>query len=44
VYLELRLRGYEDLARTKPVYTQYLHGWRLRVMRVADEAGRRGIA
>lgn len=41
-YLELRLRTYEDLVRSKPVYTQYLHGWRLRVMRVADEAGRVG--
>lgn len=41
---ELRMRTYEDLARRKPVYQQYLYGWRCRVMRVADEAGRVGGA
>lgn len=38
-YSEIRLRSYEELARTKPVYHQYLYGWRMRVMRVADYAG-----
>lgn len=41
-YNEIRLRTYEDLARTKPVYHQYLYGWRMRVMRVADYAGHIG--
>jgi lysozyme family protein len=38
---EIRLRKYEDIvARNPAVYGRYLHGWRLRVLRVADEAGR----
>lgn len=41
---ELRMRTYEDLAKRKPFYLQYLYGWRCRVMRVADEAGRVGGA
>lgn len=41
-YGEIRVRNYEELARTKPVYHQYLFGWRMRVMRVADYAGHIG--
>ena len=41
-YCEIRCRNYEELARTKPVYHQYLFGWRMRVMRVADYAGHIG--
>jgi lysozyme family protein len=41
LYSEIRLRHYEDLVRLRPVHTPSLYGWRLRVMRVADEAGRR---
>lgn len=41
---ELRLRTYEDLARSKPVYRPYVHGWRCRILRLADEAGRVGGA
>ena len=41
---EIRLRSYEDLAAKKPVYKPYLYGWRCRVMRLADEAGRIGGA
>jgi lysozyme family protein len=40
----IRLRTYEELARSKPVYTQYMNGWRLRVLRLADESGRIGGA
>lgn len=39
-YSEIRLRYYEGLAKSKPFYTPSLYGWRLRCMRVADEAGR----
>lgn len=42
LYNELRLRSYIELARSKPIYQQYLHGWSCRVMRLADEAGRIG--
>lgn len=42
LFNEIRLRSYEELARTKPKFRPYLHGWRMRVMRVADEAGRWG--
>lgn len=41
-YCEIRLRTYEELARNKPHYQQYLFGWRMRVMRVADYAGHIG--
>ncbi len=44
LFSEIRLRTYEDLARNKPLYRRYLRGWRLRVLRVADEAGRWGTA
>lgn len=39
-YGELRLRHYEELARTKPFFYPSLYGWRLRCFRVADEAGK----
>ena len=40
---ELRLRSYEAIAQTRPAtHAKYLFGWRMRVMRVADEAGRVG--
>jgi len=46
--LELRLRWYADLAgrdeAAKKLYGSYLYGWRMRVMRLALEAGRwRGL-
>ena len=46
--LEYRLRWYEDLANrdesTRKKYGPYLYGWRMRVMRLALEAGRwRGL-
>lgn len=44
LYNEIRLREYEELAAFKPKYRPYLRGWRLRVLRVADEAGRWGEA
>ena len=44
LFSEIRLRTYEELAATKPRYRPYLRGWRLRVLRVADEAGRWGSA
>lgn len=37
---ELVLRSYIGIARNKPVYSQYLYGWSMRVFRAADEAGR----
>jgi lysozyme family protein len=42
LYNELRLRTYEEIVATKPTYRSYLYGWRCRVMRLADEAGRWG--
>lgn len=44
LYLERRERYYSDLAASKPVYKPYLYGWRCRLFRVADEAGRLGGA
>jgi len=44
LYNEHRLAVYEALAGTKPVYRPSLHGWRCRVMRLADEAGAWGKA
>lgn len=41
---ERRERYYSDLAASKPVYKPYLYGWRCRLFRVADEAGRLGGA
>lgn len=43
-YCEMQLREYEALVRRVPAYTKYHHGWRMRVMRAADEAGRLGLA
>jgi lysozyme family protein len=37
--LELRHHAYEDLVREHPRYTKYLHGWRMRVIRLTLEAG-----
>lgn len=42
LYNEIRERTYTDLAMNKPVYKPYLYGWRCRLFRVADEAGRVG--
>jgi len=43
LFLELRLRFYESLAQT-PRHLPSLYGWRMRVMRLALEAGRwRGL-
>ena len=42
LYNEIRLRSYEELVATKPVHRPSLYGWRCRVMRLADEAGRIG--
>jgi lysozyme family protein len=42
LYSELRERTYTDLARSYPKHVPSLYGWRLRTMRVADEAGARG--
>lgn len=39
-FTEIRLRHYESLVKEKPSYVKYIHGWRLRCCRVADEAGR----
>lgn len=44
LYNEIRERSYSDLAASKPVYKQHLYGWRCRLFRVADEAGRIGGA
>jgi len=46
--LELRLRWYQDLVDrdegTRAKYGRYLHGWRMRVLRLALEAGSWGSA
>jgi lysozyme family protein len=42
LYSEIRLRWYSDLVARRPVHMPSLYGWRMRVMRVADEAGARG--
>jgi len=39
LYSESRLRYYEELSSWKPLYRPFARGWRLRVLRVADEAG-----
>lgn len=40
---EIRLRSYEDIAKARPeTHSRYLYGWRMRVLRLADEAGRVG--
>ncbi len=39
LFLELRLRFYEALAREYPHHAASLYGWRMRVMRLALEAG-----
>lgn len=39
---EIRLRWYEDLAAKYPRHRPSLYGWRLRMFRIADEAGRWG--
>ena len=39
-FSEVTLRHYEELARNKPFFYRYLHGWRMRVCKLADEAGR----
>ena len=39
LFLELRLRYYEALAREYPRHGGSLYGWRMRVMRLALEAG-----
>lgn len=44
LYNEIRERTYSDLAATKPVYKPHLYGWRCRLFRLADEAGRIGGA
>lgn len=42
-YNELRLRSYEAIAANKPAtHAKFLFGWRMRVLRLADEAGRVG--
>lgn len=44
LYLELRLRFYESLAQKYTHHLPSLYGWRMRVMRLALEAGRwRGL-
>ena len=42
LYNEIRERTYIDLVANKPVYRPYLYGWRCRLFRLADEAGRVG--
>lgn len=42
-YNGLRIRTYFDLARSKPIYQQYLFGWVCRMFRLADESGRIGV-
>jgi lysozyme family protein len=43
-FLELRLRYYESLAQKSALHLASLYGWRMRVMRLALEAGRwRGL-
>jgi lysozyme family protein len=41
-YHELRLRSYEAIVEHNPARQPDLFGWRCRVMRIADEAGRVG--
>jgi lysozyme family protein len=44
LFLELRLRFYEQLAREYTHHAASLYGWRMRIMRLALEAGRwRGL-